>query len=152
MLLFACGGAGPGPITPSPTAPALPHITVRVSPTPLDAAFLGTTGAGSSYRLAAEVTLTETAGTGGRIDQITTTITTLRRVQGFITSVSSFVTRSSSLQFSPSGTVTYTHSGDFAVSGDVESVTWRFAVSGVDSQGRAFTAASESIPVNLGIP
>ncbi|HJR60959.1 MAG TPA: hypothetical protein VJ813_16230 [Vicinamibacterales bacterium] len=116
------------------------------------ATFLGTTGTSSTYRLAAEVTLTESAGTGGQIDQITTTITSLRRVQGLTTSLSFSITKSAALQISPSGTVTYTDSGDFGVSSDVESVTWRVAVSGVDSQGRAFTASSESIAVNLELP
>jgi hypothetical protein len=148
LSVSGCWGAEPGPTSPAPAAP-LPQIAVRVNPTPLRAAFLGTTGAVTTFRIAPEVILTESAGTGGEIEQITTTVTTVRAGQGTTTSTSFSVTMTARLRISPYGTVTYAHLQEFGFTGDVASVTWRFAVSGVDTRGRAFTASSQSIAVDL---
>ena len=147
VTLSACGGGSTGPLTPA--GPQLPQIAVGVSPAPINATFVRTTGNISTFRMAADVRLVESAGIAARVTQFSATITTRYSAQGVTGTSAATMTESALINIAPSGTATYTHTQEFGVGDDVESVTWRFTVAGVDPQGRSFTASSPVIDVQL---
>lgn len=149
LVPSGCGGGGANPIAPPAAGAAQPLLTVRVSPAPLNATFVSASGASANYRIAADVTLTGLAGIGGRINQITTTFTSQQTVQGATFSSTMSASSSASINIPALGTATYAHTEQFGLGSDVASVIWRLAVSGTDTQGRAFAADSQDVTVNL---
>jgi hypothetical protein len=92
--------------------------------------------------VAATVTFQETAGVGGRITRVVANVVRLPSGQ------SSGGGLDVTLAIGPSGTVTDRYTQEFDVTADVDSVVCRFSATGVDTQGRTFTATTSDVPVN----
>ena len=147
VLVSACGDSKPVPTGPDP--PLAVPLIVRVSPTPLRATFVSGNGTTSSYRAVADITLSESRGTGVQLTQAreTTTITFLTEL-GVIFSVASSGSSNLPLHIPPGGTTTQSRVVHVDVAAG-ETVTWSFEVSGTDAQGREFLASSGPVPVEL---
>jgi hypothetical protein len=93
------------------------------------------------------MTLTESSGTGVRIDRASGTVIVRREIaSGFTSSVSAAPQMPASIQLPGFGTATYATSQEFGYqSGD--SLAWRFDVWGTDASGRPFAASSAKMPV-----
>ena len=140
VMVSACGGSSPSAPTPPPSP--LPALTLQVSPNPLQATMKNATATAGTFEIVASVNFHETAGMGGRITQVTGSVVRLPSNQ--MTSANLDV----SLPFASFGSTTGTYTQDFDVAAGIDSVVWRLTASGVDSQGRSFTASSGDIPVN----
>ena len=145
-MAAACGGYD------SPTMPApvpSPRLSIIVTPNPLRATLVRVEGDTSTVSFAADISITESAGIAGTVDQVTTVVTSTRTTeQGGSFSTTSRETSAPSVQFVPLGTVTYTHTQQIGLAAG-ETVTWHLEVSGVDGQSRRFTASSVRIPITV---
>lgn len=147
LVLLAATGCGGESAPTSPAPIPLVPVSVRVTPTPIRATFLQTDGTTSRYRATVEITFSEVAGAGIRIDQLTTTTTkTLQVEQGLSVILGLSATTYEVHQIPAGGSLTQSHVLDFAVTSG-ETMTWRIQVSGVDAQGRSFLSSSGEIPV-----
>ena len=144
-ITSACGGDG-SPVRPGPTAPPLP--TLEFEAAPVVSYRLSASGA-ATFRVETDVTIRETAGVGGRIEQIGTVISNTSTVQGvtaiFSISLSMPVTR----DFQPRGSLTAAQVDEFGSGGEMRSATVMYTASGVDTQGRPFRAASRAYSLDL---
>jgi len=139
MGLSACGGSPAAPSAPPPTP--LPQLSIQIAPNPLQATLKSTTSTTATYQIAPTVTVQEQAGASGQVTQLTVTIT--RHPSG----ASSTGSLSVGLSFPARGTTNSSFTQDFDVAADVENVTWRVSATGVDGQGRAFTATSSEVEI-----
>jgi hypothetical protein len=144
LALSACGGSD------GPSAPALvpsPRLSIAVAPNPITATLVRATESAITIRIAADITITESAGTGGRVNEVAKTITfTHTTDQGGTLPSSASVRVPADLRFAPFGTLTQAVVDEIGFSIG-ETVSWRYEVSGIDSQGRPFIAASANVPV-----
>ena len=113
---------------------------------------MSATGSLSTYRAAAEITLSESRGTSVQLTQATeTTRLTVHTEQGATLSMGSSVSSPMMLNIPPRGVTLHSRVVHLAV-GAGDTVTWSFEVSGTDAQGRPFVASSGPIPVDLVAP
>jgi len=141
LSLGGCGGGGGStPTVPAPVVTPLPRLSVSVA-TPLQSSRVSSTATSTTFRVSANVTFRESAGTGGQITQVAGTIT--RQPSGQTTTANLTV----ALSMIGMGSVSDSYTQDFEVTGDVESVTWRLSASGIDPQGRLFSASSADVTV-----
>jgi hypothetical protein len=144
LALSACGGSeGPA----GPALVPLPSLSIAVAPNPITATLVRATEAVITIRIAADITITESAGTGGRVNEVAKTITfTHATDQGGTLPSTASIRVPADLSFAPFGRFTQTVVDEIGFSIG-ETVTWRYEVSGIDSQGRPFIAASANVPV-----
>jgi hypothetical protein len=138
--LSACGGSPAAP-TQASQAP-VPQLSIQVAPNPLQATLKSISATTATFQVAPTVTVQEQAGSAGQVTQLTATLT--RHPSG----ESSTGSLSVGLSFAARGTATGAFTQDFDVTSDVESVTWHVSATGIDSNGRAFTATSAEVAVN----
>lgn len=129
-----------------PAPPA--QVTLTLSPTPPAVVWLETMGGTAMFRIASDVTV-DMPGGGGQLTTVTTSVTTVQAAQGTPGSFSFTTNSSVSIAFPPSGSVAFAHTTTFGFSSDVQSATWSLMVSGVDRQGRAFSASSPRFDLAL---
>lgn len=126
-------------------------VSLRVSAVPLRATFVSSDGNTSNFRIATEITVSA-RDTGVHITHITETITRTQHTdQGLTLSVGLSYSTSVSVDLRPGASLTLPHVADFGVASG-ETVTWSYQVSGVDSQGRSFSASTGGIQVELQVP
>jgi hypothetical protein len=143
----SCGGGGGTPTGPAPGS-SLP-VSIRVSPFPLRATFVKSEAGTSTYRFTADVTVSESRGIGVQITQLrTTTMTRQQTEQGFLTAIGLSQSTPVALSIPARGAETQSHVVEFRVAVG-ETVTWSFAVSGVDAEGRTFFVSTGDMPVEL---
>ena len=152
LVLLAATGCGGESAPTSPAPIPLVPVNVRVTPTPIRATFLQSDGTSSTFRATVDITFSDTAGAGARIQQLTTTTTkTVQTEQGVSIILGLSATTNEVHQIPAGGSVTQSQVLDFAVTSG-ETMTWRIQVSGVDAQGRSFLSSSAEIPVVLVLP
>ena len=143
LALSTCGGSD-GPA--SPALVPLPSLSIAIAPNPITATLVRATESAVTIRIAADITITESAGTGGRVNEVAKTITFTHASDGGTLPSSASVRVPADLQFAPFGRFTQAVVDEIGFSIG-ETVTWRYEVSGIDSQGRPFVAASANVPV-----
>lgn len=147
LSFVGCGGGDPTPTGPSPGS-SLP-VSIRVSPLPLRATPVKSEAGTSTYRFTAEVTVSESRGVGVQISQLTTTTMTRQQTeQGFLTAIGFSQSTAVALSIPARSTVTQPHVVEFGIAVG-ETVTWSFAVSGVDAEGRTFFVSTGDLMVEL---
>jgi len=147
VALAGCGGGSATPIAPTPPGPAA--VSVSLGSSPPKPTFINTSGTTWRFQLDANIILTASPGSGARINQITTTVTSRRDIQNFTTTVSASLSTGADISIPPGGTMTYAHAQVIAVDSDSSSASWSFTVSGIDSRGVTFTAASPELVLDL---
>ncbi len=142
LSLSACGGGdaptGPGPAAPPPPPPppppaSLPAVSVTFNTNPVQAILVTSTQDLTTFRVEATVSFAETAGTGGRITQLTGVI--IKTPGGNETG-----TLEVEIPISPSGTASFSVSQEFGLS-EAATVKWQISASGLDDLGRTFQSA-----------
>ena len=139
----ACGGGASGPTTPSsPPAPRAPQLSVQVSPNPVPATIRSVGTASVSLRIAANITVRESAGASAQVTSIAASVV---QQPG---NVSTDGTLTAALSVPALGTASQEVTQDFEVAAVVDSIKWRVTVSGADASGRAFSVTSDEIVIN----
>jgi hypothetical protein len=144
--LAACGGETPAPTAPAPAPPPVP-VTITVTPNPLRATQVTASSGGVTYRFTADVTLS--AAAGARIAQMTTTVASAHALPEGDISLRLSASSTVSIQIQPGSPTVYAHPQEIGGTFSGEKVTWRIEASGMDSQGRPFTASSAEIPIEF---
>ena len=139
--LSACGGSPAAPTPPASQTP-VPQLSIQVAPNPLQATLRSASATTATFQVAPTMTFQEQSGASGQITQLTATIT--RHPSG----ESSTGSLPAGLSIAARGSATSTFAQDFDVTSDVDNVTWHVAATGIDSNGRAFTATSAEVAVN----
>ncbi len=147
VAITSCGsgkGSESAPTAPTaPTAPSPPglaSVRATISPNPLPAA-PDSSGGPAHYKVSADVTYRETAGTAGRITRVTLTI--VRSPSG--TAINTTLDRNMSVPANGSATESIVMAFDI---GSDTGAVWRLTASG-DSNGAAFDVPQAEVAIQI---